>query len=663
MIAFPEALPIVARSLAAVIEPPEPITPSDWARRNLVVPDGPKAGELIDLAMTPYLIEPLDALAEDSDVNKIVVRKSAQTGFTTLGIAWVGYTIDRAPCRMGVVQPTDSALSEFLREKLNLAIEGSAPLKAKVRSQTSRSSQGSTAYTKRFPGGSLSCLIATSTADLRSKTLKQILKDEASEYPDDLDGQGSPHAMLQARYESFLASGDWKEANISTPVLKGACYISEEFDAGDQRYWHVPCPHCDGKFYFSADPAQFRFNETFPHRAHFVAPCCGSIIHASEKNALVRRGEWIALAPGPGKFRSYHFDSLSSPFVPWDTIADRIVKAGDDPAKLKGLYNLSFGLPYEMRTDVPDHLKLMDRREDLKRGHIPPQGLLLVTSADVQMRGIWVETVAYAQNRESWVVDAAYLDGDTQSPHEGAFKALTAWYERDFPDAFGNRRRADVFGVDSGYRSNVVYTWCRARPGAMALDGRDGWGRPAIGLPKPVDISLDGRRIRKGATIYPIGTWPLKASFYSDLRKEGRRAGAETDPDGYCHFGLWQDEVYFKQITAEYLADEKLRGRTRKVWKLRSGAENHLLDCRVYNLALAHHLGLETMTRDDWALLARMHNIPEAAIEAGLFAPFPVAATAAEAAQQPQVPHATTPPEPAPSEPDGGFLDGYEFNL
>ena len=83
---FPSAIAIVASTLASIIEPPEPMLPSDWARANLVVPDGPKAGELIDLAMTPYLVEPLDALGPDSGCNKIVVRKSAQTGFTTLGI-------------------------------------------------------------------------------------------------------------------------------------------------------------------------------------------------------------------------------------------------------------------------------------------------------------------------------------------------------------------------------------------------------------------------------------------------------------------------------------------------------------------------------------------------------------------------------------------------
>jgi hypothetical protein len=62
----------------------------------------------------------------------------------------------------------------------------------------------------------------------------------------------------------------------------------------------------------------------------------------------------------------------------------------------------------------------------------------------------------------------------------------------------------------------------------------------------------------------------MRTAFYADLRKEGRRAGAETDPTGYCHFGSRLDEGYFRQITAEYLAEESYRVRLRKFWKLRA---------------------------------------------------------------------------------------------
>nr|WP_246701492.1 terminase gpA endonuclease subunit [Rhodopseudomonas sp. BR0G17] len=601
--------------------PPDKITPSQWAANNLIVPDGPRANEKWDPTLTPYVVEPLDNTGPDSPVNKQAVRKSAQTGFTVMAIAIAGSTIDTDPSGgILLVQPTEGALADFIADKLNPAIEQTAALKAKVKPQVSRSGEGSTTYLKRYPGGSMALAIANSTADLRSKTKRKIIKDEASEYPADLDGQGSPHTMIEARYESFLDTADWKETNISTPTIVGACYIDQEFKAGDQRLWHIDCPGCGEPFAFRFGP-QFRFNDSFPYQAHYVAPCCGVVIESHQKKALVRAGSkcatpspflesrglrngWIATAPGSGKFPSYHFDALSSPFVPWDKIAERWIAAQSDPAKLKAFYNLTLGEAYEMKGDAPDHVRLMERREDYPRGRIPPRGLMLTAGCDVQMNGIYCEVVAWAPNRESWVVETLVLEGDTTDANAGAFLKLAEVYSREWPDAFGGKRRLDGMIVDSGFRSHVVYHWCSTRHNAYAADGRDGWNKPALGTPSLVSIDLDGRKVGSGK-IWPVGTWPLKGHWYEDLRREGKKAGHETDPPGYCHFGTWLDEIYFKQITAEYLAEQITRGRSSKYWRPRGNQENHFLDCRVYNMALADHLGLSSMTEDEWKLLAR----------------------------------------------------------
>jgi phage terminase large subunit GpA-like protein len=148
--------------------------------------------------------------------------------------------------------------------------------------------------------------------------------------------------------------------------------------------------------------------------------------------------------------------------VPWDDVAAKLVAAGDDQQKAKAFFNLTLGKPYEIKGDAPDHVRLMERRKDgLIRGHIPPDGVMLVAAADVQMRGIWCEVVAYAPNRESWVVDALYLDGSTEAPDGEAFQQLAGLLQRLWPDAYGNTRGLDALGVDSGYRAHVVYAWTR----------------------------------------------------------------------------------------------------------------------------------------------------------------------------------------------------------
>ena len=617
---FPSADRIIGLAMAEALRPAEAMAPSEWAALNLVVPDGTRAGQRIDLQMAPYLIEPLNLLGPDSGINELAIMKAAQTGFTLMMTAAVGHSIACDPCRMMVLQPTEAALAGFNREKLQPAFDATPALKTRVVPQTSRSSTGSTMYSKKFAGGSLTMAIASSAAALRSKTIKKLFRDEIDEYPDDLDGQGDPLALSDARLLSFLRQGDWKKLDISTPTIKSASKIERRYEAGDKRRWHVPCPGCGDEFVFEWG-AQFRHERSYPFAAHYVAPCCGSIVEAHEKNELVRKGRWIAGAPRPGAYPSYHFDALSSPFVPWSKVAEAFIAAGDDAVQIKSFHNLWLGLPYEIRGDAPSVEILMLRREEgLKRGHIPAQGVLLVASADVQGAGIWFEVLAVARTRETWVVDAGFIDGSTEHPDGDAFLALRdRVLDKEWADAYGRSRKVDAFGIDSGYRAQQVYSWSRTnqRRNPLAkgmrvilpLKGKDGWERPALGQPTDIDIDFAGKRVHAGAKVRVVGTFGLKAAFYDDLSKEGLKSGKESDPGGYCHFPDWLDTTYFKQLTGEYLDEQTYRGRPKRVWKQRY-KDNHFLDVRVYNLALLSYIGFDKMDDDDWAELERERGAP-----------------------------------------------------
>ena len=47
--------------------------------------------------------------------------------------------------------------------------------------------------------------------------------------------------------------------------------------------------------------------------------------------------------------------------------------------------------------------------------------------------------------------------------------------------------------------------------------------------------------------------------------------------------------------------------------------ENHFLDCRIYNMALADYLGMSITTPEQWAALARQRGMPAAATTTDLF--------------------------------------------
>lgn len=619
------AMRLIVPALALALMPPPLVTPTEWARAHLVVPDGPRKAERWSDALTPYIREPLDALSLMDSVNEIAVMKSAQTGFTTLLIAAFGHNVCVEPSDMMIVQPTDSALTEFNSAKLQHAIDFTKDLKDRVAPQTSRSGTASTTYEKKFGNASCMLALASSAADLRSKTRQKIFCDEVDEYLPDLDGQGDPLDMIEARQESFLRSGVWKRAYVSTPTIAGASNIERLYNKSDKRLWHVTCPHCStpeapSKFVFDFGP-HFVFSRVGDPKPHYVAPCCGAIIEEAQARRMSQAGEWIATVSG-ARIRGYHFNALNSPFVPWSVIARRAIDAEGDEKKAQTFANLTLGRPYEARGDAPDHQRLLDRRErHLVRGHVPADGLLLIAAADVQARGVWYTITAYTEDRRRYLIDANYLDGDTGNPNAAVWGHLArATLDRIFPLVGGGTRRLDALAIDSGFHTASVYAvaarlqrphWATGMETVYAVKGRESWGTAPIGTATPVTVDLAGKRLRRGAKVWPVGTWPLKAAFYADLRK-GRDGAAEgTWPEGYIHLGDWVDEPIVLQLTAEYLADEVVRGRQTRVWKLVAGRkDNHLLDCMVYSDAIAEHFGLSTMTPGEWAAV-RARLVPD----------------------------------------------------
>ncbi len=628
---FPSVLGLIISTLTQIVAPPAPLVPSQWMADNLFVPDGPRAGDRWDKDLTPYVAEIVDALGPDSPHTMAACRKSAQTGVSIAAIGLAASYIDRAPCRIGYALPTIDAVQEFNREKLTPTIDNTAALKARIRPQTARSGLGSTVTTKPFPGGSLRLINANAAGELKSKTLKVGIGDEVDEWVDNLDGQGDPWELFLNRFISFHATGEYRVLALSTPTLVGSSRIDMLYQRGDQRRWHIDCPGCSERIVLEFQ--HLKFERKPPYLAHYVPPCCGVPIEHHQKAGLVRDGRFVA-TNADGLYPSFHVDALISQLTTWDKIAEAFLLAEGNEQKLKAFFNNVLGLPYEIRGDAPDHVRLLERRDDYAENVIPPLGLLFLGGADVQHSGIWFEAAAFAPDRRSWSVTARFLDGDTTDPQAGAWLKLAAIYDERFLDAYGNRRQLDAIAIDAGDggRANQVYAFVRGRHRAYAIKGVPGWNRPALGTPTDVAIKLNGVKLKGLVKLWPVGTWSLKAEFYSNLRKEGRKAGQEIDPPGYCHFGEHNDLGYFKQITAEYLKEQTVRGRTTTQWE-RTGP-NHLLDARIYAMAIAEHLGLTRKTREDWQALARLHA--PSADDGTLFASLPIAAERiAGAAAQP----------------------------
>lgn len=635
MNAHPGALHLAATRLAETIRPPQPVPFSRWLPENLVLVDGPQAGEMWSAEGAPYLPEIADCLSDDHPCSLVSVRKSQQSGASILALAWCLYIADRERANTLYAIPGIDALRDVNSGKLQPLIDAwqDKIKRTVIVPQTSRSGFGSTTYEKVFAGGRIWLANANSVMDLSGKTVKKGIKDELSKW-EMLDNGADPETLFFGRFTAFRRTKGYKILEISTPEVdvgdesgetEGHCRIDRSFKRSDMRFWNCICPECGRLFVHHFD--RFKIDAAHPHRSAF--PCfCGHDVSETERVIAIRAGRWIPSLEEPARHPGFHIDAFISLMMSYEAIAEDWIKSQKSETAKKDYHNLVLGLPYRFRGDAPDHERLMARREDYQRGHIPPGALLLTVAADVQMRGIYFEVLAHAPSRETWVVDAGYLDGDTTEADAGAFALLTELYHRRWPDAFGAAWRHDEFGIDANYRTNTVYEWTRRHAGTKALQGRDGWGKPALGVASDQDVDYRGRKIKGGAKLRGVGTWPLKSTVYAYLALVSElRNGATVYPAGFCHFGSFLDEIYFKQITSEYLAKEKYRGRVRQIWKPVGGKENHFLDCRVYNMAIAdaYHAAF---TSDDWALRAKERGLPADLRAPDLFAPREFASTA-----------------------------------
>lgn len=616
MNAFAGSFRFVGGQLSAAIRPHPPLPFRTWLTQNIVLVDGAKKGELWSGADAPYLLEIADCLSQEHPCNWVTVRKCQQSGVSILALAWSLYISEIVPDNILYAVPGIDALQDINGQKLQPLIDAwSAKTGKKVIFPTvSRSGVGSTTYEKRFPGGYLSLANANSVMDLSMKTCRFGVKDEVSKWNETPNGD-DPEALFFGRFTAFRRQKTFKIFELSTPENDsgdelgegaGHCRIDRSFRRSDQRYWNIRCVECTHQFVQCADGLEI--DKLHPHKSEYVCPNCGHLISEMERVAAVRAGEFIATQQGPDRHPGFHIDAFMSLMMSYEAIAeDKLAADAKGEPGIKNYTNLVLALPYAMKGNAPDYQRLMERREKYPQGVIPEEGLIFVCGSDVQHDGIFAEAVAFAEDRQTWTIDAQFFAGSTDDINAGAWVLLDQYYLTQFTDAHGQKRRIEALAVDAGdgARTTQVYEWCRQRPNTYAIKGQKGRGVPAISLPQKRSITKKGKRKRFGSAMsWPVGTWSLKAEFYGNLHKFGLAAGLANDPPGYCHFGDWLGEDYFLQITAEYFDQKMVKGRLNEEWK-KARKDNHFLDCRIYAMAMAEHLGLSRLTPDGWAKLRK----------------------------------------------------------
>lgn len=589
---------VLACAAASALRPKSPLTVSEWADANRVLSgEGSAEAGAWKTSRTPYLREIMDALSEDSPCRKVVFMKSSQVGGTEAGSNWLGYIMAHAKGPVAVVMPTEKAMADWASQKFDPMAKDTPAIAAVLATRSNRAGDNS-AQRKRFTGGILYFKTAGSTTELKSTSLRYAIADEVDEW-DWSTLQGDPLGLLEIRQTTYH---DRKLFVVSSPTMKDASRIEEQFELGDRRRYHVACPHCDERQHLKWPNLRWQKSPAGRiTRAWYVCEDCGAEIDEHHKPAMLAGGRWIAEATD-APWRSYHINALYSPIglgLSWAELAEEWVEAQDDPAKLMRFVNTRLGETWADRShDVKPNL-LAARAEPYALRTIPRGALVLTAGVDTQDDRLEVQILGHGEGGRTWTIDYHVIHGNPAE--DRIWDALDDYLTAEFTNDFGRALKIEATLIDTGgHHTHAVYAYVRRAKARRVIAGKGAStpGRVILGKPSHQDVNWRGKTVKKGVALYTVGADTGKHLLYNRINGDNDRDPGER----LVHFSQQLEPWFYDGLVSETFNPRKNR------WELKKGKRNEPLDTWNYANAASHHpeLYLHKWKAADWKRRAAM---------------------------------------------------------
>jgi len=512
----------------------------------------------------PYQKGIMDAV-NDHNIHTIVFMKSAQVGATEILNNIVAYYIDQDPSPTLVLQPTLQMAQAWSKDRLANMIRDCDKLREKVKDPKSKNSSN-TVLSKQFPGGNINIVGSNSAAGLASRPIRILLCDEVDRYDPSAGAEGDPINLAIKRTTTFW---NRKVFITSTPTIKGLSRIEIAFEESDQRYYEVPCPHCEE--YQVLEWEQIHWESKKPETAEYSCKHCEQIIPETKKQWMLSQGRWQATQETK-RVAGFHISELYSPWRTWKDMAIDFYAVKSQPEMLKTWVNTALGRTFDDPGESIEHSALMELREDYDFSNIPNKVLLITCGIDVQGDRLEAQTIGWGHNNEAWVLDYRIFFGDPSS--NNVWKDLDVYLNTGFTREDDKKLKIVSACIDSGgHHTQQVYAFTKNRVHrkVFAIKGQSVSNKPIAGRP-----SFIGRARH---ILYPVGSDTAKEFIYSRLKAENK----------VIHFPATVDEEYFKQLTSEKRVIKYVKGAKKFEW-VKKTTRNEALDTFVYAVAALYIL-------------------------------------------------------------------------
>lgn len=568
---------------------PDRQTVSEWADCNVILNEDSAEPGPYRTSRTPYVEEWQDS-AGLSHVRQVSIVASTQVGKTQQGLNVLAWAIAQDPGPITWVMPTREDANEFGENRVQPMIDSCPTLRRQLTGERFDSKKRQI----QFQRCRMLFRSAVTPKELAQYPARWLFGDECDKWPARAKGEAPPFDLARERTRTF-----WNHRIYltSTPTTDEGL-IWREFLRGDQRRYHVPCPHC-GKFQVLIWK-QVRWESTIDteeqmralRAAWYECEHCHSKIDDRHKQIMLEQGAWCPAAVDfekhlvKGRFelpddttphRSYHIWAGYSPWLAWWELAAEFLRCNGKP-EFQNFVNSWLGEPWVTKVEEtrPDELKQCIG--GYHRGEVPAGVRVITAGVDVQKRFLVFTIRGWGLGMESWLLDHGRVDD---------FDMLAGvLFSKPWPRGL---MLHSAF-IDANYRTSEVIDFARAHPAQVKICRGQEFDEPV-----PFHAKAIERHPRTGATIGNLKSWHLNVGMFKDLLSQSLRVGGVAENGGF-HIYDEVDKAYLDEMVSEHKVEQRSGKVVRERWVKKQGhLQNHYWDTEVYNRAIAHLIRVDTL--------------------------------------------------------------------
>jgi phage terminase large subunit GpA-like protein len=443
----------------------------------------------------------------------------------------------------------------------------------------------------------------------------------------------TPLLKATSNIEPAFLHGDQRRYFLECPCCHEPIIIKWEVKEGDMiNQLTNELATCNGGIVYGYD----NHGRVDKKTVGYVCYKCGGWFDDRNKQNMLRGGLWkpTAVSKGGDDYFSYHIPSLCAPvgMFGWYEYAKKWEEAHPKgqprvEKKYQTLVNTCFGETYDGVTEELEIISLMKNKRNYDVGMVPDKQsmedgngriIMLTCASDMNGKIKGVNSMDVDDARLDFEILAHSESGATYSilhgsigtfvPREGDNgkdrkkwtyehnkpnsvwpefeKVLTAWYETDT----GRKMKIGITGLDCGFGAKIGAYPFLDKTNVQNVVGLKGKKEDKY-MRADHDAKLFAKSLERPSDMYmlEVGVIKDRLAEYMGLRWDK----AEPQPPFFMNFprsskGLYELENYFEHFKSEKraLVDDGEGNKLYRWEKVNTAVQNHMWDCRVYNIVL-----------------------------------------------------------------------------